>query len=238
MPVSGGYSFYGAPLGILMLETRFPRIPGDIGNAASFGYPVHFHIVRGASVARVVLEQDEKLLEPFIEAAQTLEKLGVRVITTSCGFLAMFQKHIARQLRVPFFSSSLMQIPWVSSLLPPGTRLGVLTARKDSLTEKHFSGVDVDASNLLIGGMDNSPEFCRTFIEGNSHCNASMLEQEMLAAALELQSKGPLGAIVLECTNMPPFSQAIHKATGLPVFDCLSLANYVVHAHTPRGYPS
>ena len=49
MIARGGKSIYGAPLGILMLEARFPRIPGDMGNGATWPFPVLFRVVRGAS---------------------------------------------------------------------------------------------------------------------------------------------------------------------------------------------
>src|SRR5690242_5868536 len=106
-PVEGGRPLYGFSVGILMLEAQFPRIPGDLGNATTFPYPVLYHVVRGASPQRVVLEGDSTLLEPFMEGARALERGGVRAITTNCGFLAMFQRELAAAVRVPVFTSSL-----------------------------------------------------------------------------------------------------------------------------------
>ena len=86
-----------------MLDTVFPRIPGDIGNAATFSFPVRYKVVKGASPQRVVKEADTRLLEPFIEAARSLEKEGVKAIGTSCGFLAIFQRELADAVDIPVF---------------------------------------------------------------------------------------------------------------------------------------
>src|SRR5450830_1704998 len=108
---------YGELIGIIMLDTVFPRIPGDVGNATTFPFPVRYKRVNGASVKRVVKEADPQLLQPFIEAAQELEMEGVKAITTSCGFLVMFQKQIADAVKIPVLTSSLLQVPFVSKLL-------------------------------------------------------------------------------------------------------------------------
>jgi hypothetical protein len=83
--VRGGKAVYGAPLGILMLEARFPRIPGDMGNAVTWPFPVLFRVVRGASPEKVVLQGARGLLPDFVEAAQDLVRLGAEAITTNCG---------------------------------------------------------------------------------------------------------------------------------------------------------
>ena len=72
----GGKSIYGAPLGILMLEARFPRIAGDMGNGATWPFPVLFRVVRGASPERVVLNGATGLLQDFVAAATDLVDLG------------------------------------------------------------------------------------------------------------------------------------------------------------------
>ena len=136
----GGKSIYGAPLGILMLEARFPRIFGDMGNGETWPFPVLFRVVRGASPERVVLNGAQGTLDAFIEAARDLVDLGAEAITTNCGFLALFQRELAEAVQVPVATSSLMQVPWVQATLPPGKRVGVVTVSKPSLTPAHLAG--------------------------------------------------------------------------------------------------
>ena len=88
----GGKAVYGARLGILMLEARFPRIPGDMGNAGTWPFPVLYKVVRGASPRRVVTESAAGLLDDFLAAARELVDLGADGITTNCGFLSIYQK--------------------------------------------------------------------------------------------------------------------------------------------------
>ena len=130
----GGKAIYGARLGILMLEARFPRIPGDMGNAGTWPFPVLYKVVAGASPQRVVREKAAGLLPDFIAAARELAALGADGITTNCGFLSLYQKELAAAVAVPVATSSLMQVPMIQSTLPAGKRVGVLTVNAASLT--------------------------------------------------------------------------------------------------------
>src|SRR5437588_3395924 len=121
-----------------MLESRFPRIPGDRGNAESWPFPVLYKVVPGASPRRVVCEKAEGLLDEFLAAAAELVRLGADGITTTCGFLSLFQQEIAAHVGVPVATSSLMQIPFIERVLPPGKRVGVSTISAASLTEEHL----------------------------------------------------------------------------------------------------
>ncbi len=96
---TGGKAIYGAPLGILMLEARFPRIPGDMGNAGTWPFPVLYRVVRGASPERVVLRAAAGLLDDFLAAAAELVGAGAEAITTNCGFLSLFQRELAAHVR-------------------------------------------------------------------------------------------------------------------------------------------
>src|ERR1700686_4260471 len=111
----GGKAVYGAKLGILMLEARFPRIPGDMGNADTWPFPVLYKVVRGASPQRVVMEKAAGLLDDFLAAARELVELGADGITTNCGFLSIYQSQIADHVKVPVATSSLMQVPFIQS---------------------------------------------------------------------------------------------------------------------------
>jgi hypothetical protein len=212
-------------LGVVMLETRFPRPQGDIGNPASFAYPVRYQVVRGASPQRVIRERATGLLAPFIEAAQSLERAGCTAITTSCGFLALFQDEMARALEVPFAASSLLQLPLVAAGLPAGRRPGVVTISAAALTAEHLGGAGAEPDTPLEGVVADG-EFVRAILGDQPALDTSLLESEVLEAGARLIARHPeIGAIVLECTNMPPYAKALRAASGLPVYDAITLAD-------------
>lgn len=101
-------------LGVLMLDTRFPRVVGDIGNPLTFDFPVLYRTLRGASPQRVVRERDPALLAPFIDAGRALVEQGATAITTSCGFLVLFQRELKAALPVPVWTSSLLLLAGLS----------------------------------------------------------------------------------------------------------------------------
>jgi hypothetical protein len=136
----GGKTLYGARVGILMLETRFPRIPGDMGNAETWPFPVLYNVVPGASPRRVVCEKAEGLLDEFLAAAAELVRLGADGITTTCGFLSLYQREIAAHVGVPVATSSLMQIPFIERVLPPGRRAGVPHGQRREPHRGAFAG--------------------------------------------------------------------------------------------------
>ncbi|HEY5321271.1 MAG TPA: aspartate/glutamate racemase family protein, partial [Caldimonas sp.] len=127
-------------LGVVMLDTRFPRLPGDIGNPTTFSFPVRYHVVVGASPSRVVIDADRSLLAPFIAAAQALEAEGCTAIATSCGFLALFQRELQAAVAVPVWTSSLLLVSELQAALPAGRRVGVVTADAAALTSAHLRG--------------------------------------------------------------------------------------------------
>ncbi len=84
MKAQGGKNIYGAPLGILMLQTVFPRIPGDMGNATTWPFPVLYKVVKGASPDRVVRDEARGLFPAFLEAAN--QRVEANVIRFLCVF--------------------------------------------------------------------------------------------------------------------------------------------------------
>jgi hypothetical protein len=164
---TGGKVLYGAPLGILMLEARFPRIPGDMGNATTWPFPVLYRVVKGASPQRVVLQGAAGLLPEFLDAAAELVDHGAEAITTNCGFLSLFQQEIAAHVRVPVATSALMQVPWVQATLPPGKRVGVVTVSASSLTERHLAAAGVPLDTPIVG-TEHGQEFFRVLILGEN----------------------------------------------------------------------
>ncbi len=240
MLLKGGYTNYGQPIGILMLDTIFPRPPGDIGNARSFDFPVRYKIVRGAHPTRIMGRRPEpELIAPFIEAARELAAEGVRAITTSCGFLGPFQKDIAAAVGVPVFTSALMQAPLIAAMLPPGKVIGVFTERAGNMNEDHFRGVGWSSEQVpvQVQGMKPGAEFPATYIDGRDWLDTEVLKAEMLEMTRDFMASCPdPGAILFECTNMCPFSSFVAEESGLPVFDVVTLTNYVAAAIAPRKY--
>ena len=233
----GGKPVQGAPLGIIMLQTRFPRIPGDIGNGLTWPFPVLYRVVEGATPERVVLQGARGLLPDFIAAARDLVALGAEAITTSCGFLCIFQKEIAAAVGVPVATSSLLQVPWVEAMLPPGRRVGVITASRPSLTPAHFAAAGMAPDTPVIG-IEGGRELFRVLVrQDKAELDPAAAEQDILDAGRALVAAHPeVGAIVLECTNMPPYAAALQAALGLPVHDVVSLASYLFGGLRPRRY--
>lgn len=236
----GGKAVYGARVGILMLEARFPRIPGDMGNATTWPFPVLYKVVTGASPQRVVRERAAGLLEPFLDAARELVRLGADGITSNCGFLSLFQEQIAAAAGVPVAISSMMQVPMVQRLLPPGRGVGILTISAATMTAEHLEKAGVPAGTPIVG-TDDGREFTRAIIGDEARMDVAAAEQDILDAGARLVRDNPrLGAIVLECTNMAPYARALSEHVGIPVYDIYTFVNWFHAGIAPRdfGHPA
>jgi hypothetical protein len=152
-------------VGILMLDTQFPRIPGDMGNASTFDFPVRYHRVAGASPDRVVRQGQRELLPSFIEGARFLEREGVRAVTTNCGFLAKFQPELAAAVSIPVFTSSLMLVPLVHRMLPARRAVGILTVNASALHAEHMAGAGIAGVPTVVAGLETEKEFTRVMLD-------------------------------------------------------------------------
>ena len=235
----GGKTLYGASVGILMLETRFPRIPGDMGNAETWPFPVLYKVVPGASPRRVVCERAEGLLDEFLAAADELVRLGADGITTTCGFLSLYQREIAAHVGVPVAASSLMQVPFIERVLPLGKRVGVLTVSAAHLSVEHMRAAGADPETPVVGTDDGS-EFSRVMINDEERLDVAAAERDILAAGDRLvASHEGIGAVLLECTNMVPYARALSQRLRLPVFSIYTFVTWFHSGLIPRdfGYP-
>jgi hypothetical protein len=242
----GGKNLYGYAIGILMIEGRFPRPPGAIGNATTFPFPVMHYVVRGASGVHTVRdlaamdpngEEFIAAIRPWIDGAKFLADQGCRAITTSCGFSALFQKHLIAAVDVPVFASSLMLVPLISRMLKPGRLVGVITADAGNLTAEHLSGAEVDPSTIATVGMANCAEFAATSWDDKESLDYEKLERETVEAAVQLVRRNPkIGALLLECSLLPPYAAAVQAATALPVFDFTHFVTMVHDACARRPF--
>jgi Asp/Glu/hydantoin racemase len=226
MKVHGGKTIYGAVVGILMLETRFPRIVGDMGNAATWPFPVFYRTVRGATPDLVVRKGAAGLKDAFIETAQSLVDEGVDGITTTCGFLSLFQEDLAAAVGVPVAASSLSQIPMAQRFLPPGKRVGVITISRESLTPDHLirAGAPTD---VPVVGTESGREFTRVILDDEPEFDVDLARLDLRDAGRELMEKHPdVGAIVLECTNMAPYAADLRAELGVPVYSIHTMVSW------------
>lgn len=235
----GGKTIYGANVGILILETQFPRIIGDIGNALTWPFPVQYRVVRGATPDKVVRQGPKaiaELTDLFIDAARDLVASGADGLTTNCGFLSLIQEEVAAACGVPFASSSLMQVPAVQAMLPNGKRVGIITISKDSMTEAHLRAAKVPL-DVPIVGTDGGREFTRAILNDEPSMDFAACRLDLLDAARDLLNRyGDIGAIVLECTNMVPYAADIRKQTGLPVYSIYTYVNWFQSGLMPRRF--
>ncbi len=209
------------------MDASYPCVPGNVGNASTFSFPVRYEKVQGASIDRLLNKQDPELATPFIQAARNLRDHGVKAITGACGFMAFFQQEVAAGIDIPVFLSSLLQIPFIHQIT--GKKVGIITANASCLTPKHFQATGIPQSlPMVIAGMENQTEFREAVLEEKGSLDSSKIEQEVVQVAKKLVASNPdVGAILLECSDLPPYAKAIQQAVDLPVFDFFTMINYV-----------
>lgn len=233
---AAGKPVHGVDVGIIILDTRFERVPGDVGHAETFDFPVQYEVAQGLRKGSHLKPDDPAVLAEFIRAGEKLIAQGVSGISTSCGFLSIFQPYLTERLGVPVATSSLLQVPLVQQLLPPGQRVGAVTANAANLTPKHFESVGAPGDTPFTG-LNTEGRFRANLSQGNPAIDPKDHEHDVLEAVERLLAAHPdVGAIVLECTNMSPYSAAVEKRFGLPVYDVVTLIEWFQAGLRPRRH--
>jgi hypothetical protein len=230
---------YGEAVGIILLENYVPFIPGDVANATTYDFPVRFQRVENFSVERI-FKHDMTLLPAVLEAGRALVGEGVRAVTGDCGFMVIYQEELAARLEVPVFMSSLLQIPFIRHLIGPEEKIGVITANSASLDDLVLEKSGVDSairSRLVILGLEDKEHFVSAVFKEEGLLDTDRIEAEVVSAARELVVREPETKIILlECSLLPPYAAAVQEATGLPVFDFVTMINFVFSAVVKRRY--
>lgn len=213
------------PRGLVQLET----LKGNSTNPETFDFPVLFHRIKGASVETVLENPNQMILERMIDDSRRLIAGGIRAITTSCGFNAIFQKKLTEALDVPVFTSSLLQVPFAHQLISHKKKVGIITAKKAALRKEHLTlaGITGSMKNEILG-METCAEWNKIFITPNDDIDLKIVAQEVVQTAVSGLKQHPnIGAFVLECTDLPPFAKEIRNKTGLPVYDFTTMVQLV-----------
>lgn len=231
-------SWYGESIGILILDAAYPCIPGNVGNASTFDFPVRYKVVKNASIDRLLNQRDPSLLDPFIEAARELQDEGVKAITGACGFMALFQRQVADAVDIPVFLSSLLQVQFIYQMLPRGRKIGIISADSSALTLEHFSSVGIAPDvPLILGGMENQKEFREAVLLEKGTLDSDQIQHEVVEVAEQMVYKDPdIAVILLECSDLPPYAAAVQAAVNRPVFDFITMIQYVHSALVRRPF--
>lgn len=225
-----GQNIAGFPIGIIYIDdVWYPMMPGNIVNGYTFDFPVRLKAVEGLDIPNLFAAGDEVLLH-ILDACNQLKREGVRAISAACGFFGNYQKQVAEAMDIPIAISSLVQLPWIATLLKSNQKIGVLTADQSSLSDKLLNSCGVNEelkARLNVKDLRNAPEFS-CILEGRGAFDNGKVEQEVVNAALEILNEDPnIGAILLECSDMPPYAYAVQAAVQLPVFDFTTLIRWL-----------
>ncbi len=210
-------------LGIIMLDTKFPRPKGDVGHPETFGVSTHKDVFKGVWPAKVVKSaaslRQARMVSGFQGLVRNMQMRGVQAITTSCGFLVLLQKELQAVTKLPVVTSSLLQLP---ALLAQQPKVGVLTISASSLNSDYLRAAGVPKERLkdvIIQGMPPEGEFVTKILGNQPTLDLAQASSEAVSAVLALKARAPeLRSLVLECTNLPPYQAAMEAATGWQIF--------------------
>lgn len=216
------------PKGLIQLESLI----GNSTNPASYPFAVEFRKIKGANIHTVLENPSPIVLKEMITQSKQLISEGIELITTSCGFNAIFQKELSDELDVPVFTSSLVLVPMIQLVTPEDGKIGIITAKQDALSEKHFLSVGiVNNSNLIILGLEKKREWSKIFSSPDEKIDLKKITQEILNVAIHAKITNPeISSFVLECTDLPPFSSLIRENIHIPVYDYLSMITFAAHS--------
>lgn len=221
----------GVDVGIMLLDNALPRPHGDVGNAHTFNFPVSYDVIAGAETTRVIEENAAGLVENSIASAKRLLKLGVRAVATCCGFLAIHQRTLAEELDAPVATSSLMQIPLVLQTLRSDQRVAVLTVNASTLALEHFQSAGLsqnDMERIKLVGLERTSHFYPIIVGAITELDVGLARDEVVGAAMDAVLADPsIGAFVFECTNLPPYADAVRCTTSRPVWDATALIHWL-----------
>ncbi|MFT3984799.1 MAG: aspartate/glutamate racemase family protein [Lachnospiraceae bacterium] len=234
-----GQNIAGFPIGIIYIEdVYYPMLPGNVVNGYTYAYPVRLKAVKGLDVPDL-FRMGESVYENIMVACRELEQEGVRAISSACGFFGNYHAKVAEQLTIPVALSSLVQLPWIAALLKPSQRIGVITADQSSFTEHLLDSCCVPESlkkRLVVKDARQTKEFSCVIEQRGSWDNTAAKEEIVKLGKEIVQEYPETGAILLECSDMPPYAYAVQEATQLPVFDFITLINWLENSVCQKPY--
>jgi hypothetical protein len=229
----------GHAIGILVLQIDYPVFPGTIANALTFDYPVRFGVIKTDIHPTKIFNGDKQFIEPILKAGNELVTDGVRAIVGACGYFGFLQKDLADMFDVPTFMSSLLQIPLIVASLKNSQKLGIVCANKTAFSDNLLKNLDLLSykNRLIIEGIEDQEEFATNMIGMTGVLNLKKYGDEVVYKARYLvENNDNVGAILLECSDFPAFAKQVSIATKLPVFDFVTLINWIYGSIVKKEY--
>ena len=224
----------GFAVGIIAVELIYPKIPGNVANATTYPFPVLYKKV-SFQIERL-FEGDDSLEKEIIEAAKELEREGVRAIIGACGYFLHFQKVVAEAVNIPVFLSSLCQLPMIKMSISARKKILILAASGDHINKEMLSKAGSDMKRVIVKNIGELPAFF-AIRYGETRLDNEKLTKELCEVVEDLLYHNPdVGAILLECSDLPPYARAIQSVSGLPVFDFNTMIDLVYHAVVQKNY--
>ena len=211
-------SRFDAPLTVLQLDTVFPRVAGDVASPDTYQTPIAIKKIDQASVAAVVTAApDQTNISKFEQACGDIHH-GIGV--TSCGFLGYWQDHLNRICPAPFIASSLVDLPHWQGLHGDG-ELAIVTFDDAVLSTPLYEGLRSGFHGAVIG-LSPDMHLRQVISQDRPELDQPRAEQEMLDLLTPYLAAGSIKALVLECTNLPPYKAAIKSRFDVEVYDILT----------------
>lgn len=224
----------GIPIGIIAIDLEYPKLPGNVVNASTYDFPVLYEKV--SFEIEALFRGDEEIKEGIVNAAKKLEAEGVRAIIGACGFFAHFQEDVKEAVKVPVYLSSLCQLPSIKVGLKKGQKVAVIAASGESVTDSLLSAVGGSMEDIEVFDVGSMESFA-PIRWGKHELDNGRLTEDMRALGARIREEHPeIGAILLECSDLPPYAWAVQEGSGLPVYDFISLIRWVKQSVSQTPY--
>ena len=224
----------GIRIGIIAIDLEYPKLPGNVVNASTYDFPVLYEKV--SFEIEALFRGDEEIKEGIVNAAKKLEAEGVRAIIGACGFFAHFQEDVKEAVNVPVYLSSLCQLPSIKVGLRKGQKIAVIAASGESVTDGLLSAVGGSMDDIEVFDVGSMESFA-PIRWGRHTLDNGRLTDDMRALGARIREEHPeVGAILLECSDLPPYAWAVQEGSGLPVYDFITLINWVERSVAQEPY--
>lgn len=221
-------------VGVIAIQLDYAKLPGNVVNPATYDFPVIFKRVE-FEIERL-FAGDPTLVDVVIDAARELEANGASVIVGACGFFAHFQDAVADAVNVPVYLSSLTQLSMIKLGLKRDQKVLVFAADGSSITDEMLAHVGASKEGVIVQNVGDRPAFEAIRYGVKPLDNGALIDDMCELARTQCEAHPEIGAVLLECSDLPPYAADVQRACGRPVFDFITLINWAHQAVSQKPY--